>query len=149
MHNESTTQSYQDVIARAKIVARDILRVGLIINLMEKRHALEQELEQHNEDIAAQDKKLAIAAFNLKQAEANEDPRLEDVKKTFEAVKTCVEDCQKEINLAVERAQERIKTLNEDIAKVESGEKKVSYDNLIELTKTLVTKHYENVSLSA
>lgn len=146
--SSSVKPSYQSVIAAAKLAARDILRARWITNLLSTRRDHEARVTELEGKFANHEKAVQVAQFTYDQAKANNDPRVEDFKKDLESVT-------KSSNEAIGRLQEQIDTekkaiekVNKEIADVESGELKVSYENLVSHTKTLIEKHYESAFLS-
>lgn len=139
------TKNYNTIVATAKLSARDVLRAELISARQTKISNLETEREnltkEANDYLARLKKDIARNAYKLSKLE-DANPDAEDIKKYC---KTDDEFSNKEIERTTKQLAEETEAINkmiteqkEGIAKIESGETKVSLARLNEIANNFV-----------
>ena len=133
-----TSNVYTKNVESARKAAREVLRTRAISNLMTNRRTHTEEIEALEKRTVSLDKQLAIAAYDVEQAKATNNPRLEDLQKTFGNVEKEVTREKKDIKCSVERHQDLIADINREIDEYGDGKKKVSFEALEELALEFV-----------
>lgn len=125
-----------------KIKAREILRMEWICDILEEISRLTIANETSQKEITYWEKTVAKSEFKLTQLNES-DPEYNEKK---EALTKQVEDDKKSMAARMEsiakqseKNTETILKLNEDITKIESGEKKVSIERVYELTRKMIS----------
>lgn len=134
------TTNYAQLVASAKVAARDIQRSRWTSNLLEDLRALELEGKSLDKNLESAEKALAIKKFIVAQGESLGDPRLEDYQKDLESAQKHFDLVKEDIECAKKSLQHRIDDVNKEIAAVQSGEKKVCYETMVSLARELVEK---------
>lgn len=137
-------KNYTEVVSSVKEIARDVLRMELISARQSTIYGHESDIKDVNEQIAAYNKDIARSEYRISKIEdANPD------KESLLKLETAVIDATKK---DIARAEELIKSINEaiakeneGIAKIVSGETKVSKDALADL----VSDYLDEVGLNA
>lgn len=145
-------------VASVKVIARDILRGKLIARRQSRIGELEADKKTNTarlkvaaDNVAAAKKNLAVAEYEKAHIPADHPAKDDLVKEADEDIKASkeflveVEKSEVEIKadvVVVEKAlDEAIKEQNDGIAKIESGETKVSKEDLSELVDKLMVEH--------
>lgn len=134
---------YNEIVSALKVIARDQLRLVMVINLRTDLNEVDNRKIKAEQDLAEIKLDLARVDFKMSQVHA-EDPDREAKLKDLEDTKT-------ELNTLLTRTQEYIdKTLakeadeiNAKIEDVTNGKVKVSAERLEETTKELAKKFIE------
>jgi hypothetical protein len=134
---------YLNKIKAAKLASRDILRAKWITNLLGEKRPLEAELKNIAEAVVSANHSLALVAYDLKVATTTEHPDLADFTKEFEAATERNTKTLKRLDDNKVAVEKTLAEIDEKIAKVASGELKVSYDNMIEGAKGLLAASFE------
>jgi len=128
--------NYSQLVDKFRELARDILRLRWISNIKDQIAGIEREIASYTKYNEGYTKDIARAEYRLsKLEEAN--PDYTDLKKKDEDE---IVSCNKAIennNRHIAEATEEKTTVEKEIAKVESGELKVSADNLSAKAKEL------------
>lgn len=138
----TTTPAYESLAIAAKAAARDILRSKWVLNLLSERREYEFSKKRLEELAKGLEKDLAIAAFKVKSATESQDPRLDDYKKELDDITKRVEHEKKIAECQKISKDEEIERINKEIAAVSSGESKVSYETMVELSKELIATRF-------
>ena len=122
-----------------KGIARDSLRMKMVIGLQSRVASVVSTINSHNESITELKKDQARVAFRKSQI-ADGDPDAADKAKDYDEQTA-------ELDKAIESTNKRIEDLNKakldeeaKITKVENGEVKVNLDELNDLTEKLIVE---------
>jgi hypothetical protein len=125
-----------------KVKAREILRMEWICELLEDISNLTISNDNNQKQITEYEKELARAEYKLSILDTN-DPEFEiKTKASTEWVNTCKERLAERMEATAKNTERNtltIEKLNDTIAKIESGEKKVSIDRVYELTRKMIS----------
>lgn len=166
--------SYAKLVTDAREAARDILRarkvsdlLGFIRTINNKIKSIDADREtiikNHEELVKNLKKNIAKHQHTIRTAEITENPELENIRKSNT---TLIESIEKDIVMFTEKLTltlssfdksaeivkkqhtEKIEEYNEKIAKWESGESLVSFDDLKYLAEDLIAKRVQNDFIS-
>jgi hypothetical protein len=147
------TTNYAENISTAKKVARDYLRTKAMLPLSSQVNELKTQVRQENENFEGQKKNIehtiAVKNFeaqNLPEAHPNKTKVMEEAAKYEEAANQTLQKSKELSDRYIESLEERIKALQDRLAKWESGETKVSKEELervaLELLSDATKKAY-------
>ena len=124
----------------AKLAARDIQRSRWTSNLLVELRDLELQVKSLDKSLESAEKSLAIKKFIVTQGESLGDPRLEAYQSDLESAQKHFDLTKEDIECGKKCLQHRIDDVNKEIADVQSGEKKVCYETMVDLARSLVEK---------
>lgn len=127
----------------SKKAARFIQRTRWVMNLQKEVKEFTKTLESIARAVEGHAKTLAIAEFKYKQAEENKDPRLVDLKASYESAVEDAKRQEKETTQQTKECEESINECNDKMAKVMSGDLKVNAVRQTEIAKELVHSRVE------
>ena len=141
-------ERYQKVIAKARAVARDTLRIRNIHSLIREKAEIDLTVSEHKKAVEDQVKEAELnverVTFRIGKVE-DTDPDREEVLKKLNLM---LEDAKHALNYALAdrdnvaaaaaRKEEEKKLLDEKIAKWETGENKVQLTNINDLARDYV-----------
>ena len=136
MENKVTTV-LSDKVAAFKLIARDALRMNLIVPRLSNISNLEGDVKSVNESIASHQKTVDVETYEISKLDADHP--------NYEAKKKVKEDKIKDLTEVIANYNKEIVELNkaiqeqkDGIAKIEAGEVKVSLSDLNELVATMI-----------
>ena len=122
-----------------KLIARTAIREGLINARLTRLATAESSLEAYKEIIKGLEKQKTVIAYDLSKLDTDH-PLFEDrekaAKESLENLEALIVDANKDLVAYVEAVDEQ----KEGIAKIESGETKVSIDALNSLVSRMIEK---------
>lgn len=123
--------------------ARNILRMIEINGLLKTKFNLEKNVERQERKVKASEERLKIAEYKLNKLD-QEDPRYETQKEMAEEYRLeethNVEKDKKELEELIQRTNKNVEKINKEIEKYETGENKISIDQVDELTERMIMK---------
>lgn len=139
METPTTAITLADKVAAFKVIARDSLRMNLIVPRLSRIANIEASIKDVEEDIADETHTIKVHTYEISKMDVDHPDYAED--------KAEIEECVKNHEGRVVKLQEVIVALNkeitdqkEGIAKIESGETKVSLDSLNDLVSDMIKK---------
>lgn len=132
--------TYSELAVAVKDAARNELRTMKVLALQSDIYQVEKELESLNERKATLTKSLAVSAYQLSKLDPA-DPRYEDQVKANAEKTEDTTAALKQVETVIETTKKDIYKLQEQIAKVETGEVKVCYETLLDRAEALIRAH--------
>lgn len=129
----------EEKVAAYKLIARDSLRMGLISPRLSKITRYENELLDIAEDRKNLEHLIKVETYEISKLDT-EHPNYEDRKKTKEDYLKGMTERLPSYDKQVEDVNKLITEQKEGIAKIESGETKVSADALADLVDAMISK---------
>ncbi len=136
MENKVTTV-LTDKVAAFKLIARDALRMNLIVPRLSVITGLENDVKSFNDDIATINKEIDVETYEIGVLDVNH-PNYSVRKESKEKKIADKKDLIAEITKHLEVCNKAIEEQKNGIAKIEAGETKVSLDALNDLVATLI-----------
>lgn len=148
---------YQTVVAKARELARDLLRTRNIHALIREKAALDLDVTQGEAEIKAftevAEKNLARAEYQLSkvdQADPDAEMLTKELTKTRDRAKEVLEhhleQSAKSLAVLKKKVADRKEELDAKIARWESGENKVQLENLNEHAHRFIEIYYDDLA---
>lgn len=136
-------ESLSEKVQNIRDKAREILRMAKINNLMVYKFNATKDVKFYENNVKNSEKQLAIANYKLAKLDP-EYPDAENQKKYYEEVVKIYTERLAENNKKLadynKEADKKVKEYDEKITKWESGENKVSIDELNQLADEMIRK---------
>ena len=127
-------------IAAFKVIARDALRMKLISPRLSTISGYQSTITEYQKEIAANDHLIIVLNYEISKLDTNHPDYA-----VFQKIKTDKVNARTnesiEINKDIVNVQKQIDEQNASIAKIESGETKVSLEDLNELVDKMVREN--------
>lgn len=128
---------YNKIVDTLKGIARDALRMKMIVKLQTALASVVSDINQNGESVMAYKKQIARNSFKVSQineADPDKEDKLKGLAEDLEYIEQGLTNLEKDLeNLSKDKAEVEAK-----IAKVEAGEIKVDLDALNTLTNELI-----------
>jgi len=141
--NPETTTTLSAITTNLKLIARNALRMKLISPRLSRIGMIEENIKDLNKAINEHDHEILVQTYEISKMDQqhpdhadHKNRKEDDIKELTE----CINDLKKEIELS----NEALKDENEGIAKIESGETKVSLESLNEMVEKLILQRAKN-----
>lgn len=141
--NAQETNSLQEKVAKFKLVARDALRMELINPRLTNLSNLEGKLKSINDRTVTTEFDIKVETYELSKLDT-EHPNFEKRKIRKEETIKSLNETLEENKKVVTSVEKQIAEEKAAIAKIESGETKVSLDGLNYLVDKLILQNAKN-----
>jgi predicted nucleic acid-binding Zn-ribbon protein len=132
--------TYSELAVAVKDAARNELRTMKVLALQSDIFEVEKQLQDLGDRKDILTKSLAVSAYKLSKLDP-EDPRYEDQVKSNEENSKETSSALEQVEKVIETTQKDISAIQEQVAKVEAGEVKVCYDELLNRAEALIRAH--------
>lgn len=139
--NNPIATTYQAAVTAARAAARDIARSRQVSNLMIVLRTLHAALKDSEKALAGHLKTIEVATYELSTLDSdhpNYQTRKEQAEKNIETLKSYTEGYENR----VKSDEKAIADQEAEIAKVESGEWKCNFDNMVNRAKDLLEERF-------
>lgn len=133
---------YITTIKAAKLAARDLLRSRWIMNLLAEKRPLNANITAIAERVTELKKDLADADFTLRIATEQENPRLDEITKDYTDTAKYIADKLETLDKNRIATEEALAKIDAKIEDVSNGVLKVSFDNMNNTAKELLTDKF-------
>ena len=127
-------------VAAFKVIARDALRMKLISPKLSTIASLQSTITGYQKEIATNDHLLVVLNYEVSKLDTNHPDYAVFQKNKTDNINAITTDSVN-INKSIVEVQKQIDEKNTEIAKIESGETKVSLEDLNELVDKMVREN--------
>lgn len=143
MESNETVTTLTNEVKAIKLIARDALRSKLISNRLSNVGSIESTIARLNKDIVSINEEIDVEVYEMGKLDTKH-PRYEARKKEAEESIANHKKSVERLNADIKVGEESLAIENKAIQDIETGETKVSAEDLADLTSKLIVEKAKN-----